>query len=97
VSWRQRLAALLAAGGALAACDSPSHQVNFCGNVDPDPCICDRLPLDAGQCVAERACADAGGTWSFYTQYNPVTGLDGMCIYPDARLPDAAVDAAPSD
>lgn len=98
MSWRRRLAELVAAGGALAACDAPP-MTNFCGNALPDPCICDRTPLDAGQCVAEQACHDQRGTWDFSSQsIDPATGLYGRCVLPvDAGHPDAAADAPPAD
>jgi len=63
----------------------------------PDPCICDRTPLDAGQCVAEAACRDAGGTWVFSPPSG--SGYWGYCqpLRRDAGVDAAAADAPPTD
>jgi hypothetical protein len=98
MSWQRRLLELISAGGALAACDSP-HHVNFCGNVQPDPCICDRMPADSVQCVEEADCRANGGEWEFTPtdgSHAPDAATDvwGHCIPAhDASVLDAAMDA----
>ncbi len=108
MSWQQRLMELACAGGALVT--QPGCPVLACGNANPDPCICGRTPdpTHSPQCIAEKTCADNGGTWEFFGP-SPVTdagvALEGHCVgYPldaglDARLPDSSVigDAAPHD
>ncbi|HUJ62802.1 MAG TPA: hypothetical protein VLX92_30075 [Kofleriaceae bacterium] len=54
---------LACAGGALATL--PGCPILGCGNANPDPCICDRSPPSAPQCVAERTCSENGGSWDF--------------------------------
>ncbi len=64
MSWRRRLFEVACAGGALAAL--PGCPISgFCGNANPDPCICDRHPASDPQCVAEKKCEDNGGMWDF--------------------------------
>jgi hypothetical protein len=108
MSWQRRLLELVSAGGALSAAGC-----NFggsgggCGNGLPDPCICDRTPLDAGQCVAEAKCRAEGDRWELFpteAQPDAAPGYLGVCLQPDAPRRDAAIDAptdaavdAPSD
>ena len=69
-----------------------------------DPCICDRTPASAPQCVAESACRAHGGHWSGFPTGDPGNQVTGTCESPlDAGIDgpvDAAVDAridAPAD
>lgn len=107
MSWKGRLEAIALAGGAvtlLAGCPI----TGFCGNANPDPCICgrpDHDPQARAECDAEKACEAMGGTYDPYSQPAPDGGmLVGSCVLPhDARLPDAGAvpdatlefDAAP--
>jgi hypothetical protein len=102
MSWQRRLAELMAAGGALASLSGcPAIFPGGCGNANPDPCICDRMPATSTQCVAEKTCEDNGGEWALYAQPQPDAGsgstpLEGQCIgYPRDAGPDAPRDAGP--
>jgi hypothetical protein len=89
MNWRRRLAELVAAGGALGGCNGGGGPP--CGNANPDPCICDRSPANSQQCVAERNCTAAGGSWEFFG--SPLVdgspeGLQGYCVPRDAGVHD---------
>jgi hypothetical protein len=80
VSWRRRLAELLAAGGALAGCSGTP-----CGNANPDPCICGRMPESTAQCTAENSCRGDGGVWNVFSDASSDAGtVRGVCYIPDA-------------
>lgn len=110
MSWQRRLVELMAAGGALASL-SGCPAILGCGNANPDPCICNRMPATSPQCVAEKTCEDNGGQWSLFSELPPIDAgsgsgsIEGQCIgYPhdaprpvDGSIPDAAVDGAPRD
>lgn len=96
MSWQRRLLELAAAGGMLAACEDAPQKPDFCGNVMPDPCICDRMPADSVQCVAEAQCRANGGSWEFTDGYgsrapDAATDVWGMC-----HLPGSPADAGPA-
>jgi len=112
MSWQRRLLELAAAGGALTSlAGCPAVIPGGCGNANPDPCICDRMPATSAQCVAEKTCEDNGGSWDLYVATPlPDAGsgsgepIQGQCVGyprdagPDARPPDALVlDASPAD
>jgi hypothetical protein len=93
MTWRRRLIELVCAGGTVTGCTD--HAGIPCGNANPDPCVCDRTPANAPQCVAEAACRAHGGSWFGYPNGDPGTQVTGSCLgYPlDAGI-DAPVDAA---
>jgi hypothetical protein len=76
MSWQRRLQELAAAGGALTSLAACQGGVP-CGNANPDPCVCDRMPSDSPQCEAEKACRADGDSWVFAGQSEP--GLQGRC------------------
>ena len=109
MSWQRRLLEIAAAGGALASL-SGCPAIVACGNANPDPCICDRTPASAPQCVAEKACEDNGGQWDLYPYPPPPDAagagsgsaadqIQGRCVgYPqDAGLDAPHADGAPHD
>ena len=109
MNWEKRLRELLLAGGTLAlvGCSDGSPEGNlpdsqggqggggrlFCGNANPDPCICGRPQesnASAQLCERQQACEARGGT------FDPVTNiaLDGSSIPPHCSLgPDIEIDA----
>ena len=104
MGWHRRFLELLCAGGALTPLTACPQQMNWCGNANPDPCICGRTPADSPQCKAESACSDGGGTWEFF-EGSPNPPIEGYCVAmkmdaaigPDASVEhDASIDA-PSD
>jgi len=114
MSWQRRLAELVAAGGAvasLAGCNIGGGG-GGCGNGNPDPCICNRMPADSPECVAEAKCKSSGGFWDIGPSpigYPPgapdaAPGFTAVCVYPDAPRADASPadgasssDATPHD
>lgn len=109
MSWRKRLEAIAMAGGAVSMLAGCPVLGGFCGNANPDPCICgrpDNNPQDKIECDAEKACQAMGGTYEPYQSTTlPDGGVHvGSCYFPqDARPPDAGAfpdatlefDAAP--
>ena len=107
MTWQRRLIELVCAGGALTAipaCGIPGGVP--CGNANPDPCICGRMPADSPTCKAEAACEHEGG---YFDPFDPApagvdagAGVQGHCVLPgddagvpDARLPDAGPGPLP--
>jgi hypothetical protein len=96
MDWRTRLASLALAGGALASTGCPGA---FCGNANPDPCICGRAddnPKQKAECDEKTACEANGGVWDPYPPKVEDPSHDGLVegkhcmIAPDAGLtPDA--------
>lgn len=105
MSWQKRLAELVAAGGALASLSGcPAIVPGGCGNANPDPCVCNRMPETSPQCVAEKSCEDNGGHWELYPYpADPLpdagsasSAIQGECIgYPHDAGPDGPPRARP--
>ncbi len=82
MSWQQRLRELVCAGGVIAAAGCDRIGSVPCGNANPDPCICGRMPQSTPQCVAEKACRDTGGSWDFEPAPTDAGNLEGSCVHP---------------
>jgi hypothetical protein len=93
MTWRERLCSLLCA---TAATGCPIGG-GFCGNANPDPCICGRddTPAKQAECTDKKACEQSGGVWSDpYLEYATPGGVDASppkCEMRDAGVPDAFV------
>ena len=101
MTWQRRIVELMCAGGVLAGTGCPGGGGIPCGNANPDPCVCNRMPADSPQCLAETACTDQGGYWELFSGRTIVpdadtgsgsgsgsgSGIEGHCYLPGS--PDA--------
>lgn len=87
MSWQRRLIELAAAGGVLTA--STGCGGGNCGNANPDPCICGRMPASTDQCKVETSCHGDGGVWNAFSDApTDANDIRGVCYIPDAGTHD---------
>jgi hypothetical protein len=89
MTWQRRLIELACAGGTLTGCSSTPNPIP-CGNVNADPCICDRMPEDSPQCVAEATCRGQGHEWVFDIGQPAADGGTQLFGHCDTGATDAA-------